>query len=161
MSPEEKARLIIDKNLESSGWVIQDRKDMNIHASLGVAVREFPTSTGEVDYALFIEGVPVVVIEAKREESGENLTSVEEQTARYAGSEFKNVPNGYKIRFVYEATDKLIRFTDYNDKSFRSRKVFAFHRPETLKKWADSKDTIRNNISASRSLIRRVSAIVR
>ncbi len=146
MSPEEKARLIIDKNLESSGWVIQDRKDMNIHASLGVAVREFPTSTGEVDYALFIEGVPVGVIEAKREESGENLTSVEEQTARYAGSEFKNVPNGYKIRFVYEATDKLIRFTDYNDKSFRSRKVFAFHRPETLKKWADSKDTIRNNM---------------
>lgn len=146
MSPEEKARLIIDKNLESSGWVIQDRKDMNIHASLGVVVREFPTSTGEVDYALFIEGVPVGVIEAKREESGENITSVEEQTARYAGSEFKNVPNGYKIRFVYEATDKLIRFTDYNDKSFRSRKVFAFHRPETLKKWADSKDTIRNNM---------------
>ena len=35
-------------------------------ASLGVAVREFPTSTGPVDYALFIEGVPVGIIEAKK-----------------------------------------------------------------------------------------------
>lgn len=146
MSPEEKARKTIDKNLECSGWMIQDKNKMNIHASLGVAVSEFPTSTGKVDYALFIDGDPVGVIEAKREESGEVLTSVEEQSARYADSEFKNVPAGYKIRFVYEATDKLIRFTDYNDIKYRSRKVFAFHRPETLQYWLGQKDTIRNNM---------------
>ena len=62
MSPEEKARQIIDQKLIQSGWIIQDTKQMNISASLGVAVREFPTSTGEVDYALFVNGLPVGVI---------------------------------------------------------------------------------------------------
>ena len=46
MTPEEKARLAIDEKLNQSGWVIQDMKRLNLSASLGVAVREFPTSTG-------------------------------------------------------------------------------------------------------------------
>ena len=94
MSPEEKAREIIDEKLKQSGWIVQDMREMNINASLGVAVREFPTSTGEVDYALFVDGDPVGVIEAKREELGESITSVEEQSARYATSEFKWVAPG-------------------------------------------------------------------
>ncbi len=53
MTPEEKARLVIDEKLQQSGWIIQDMKKLNLStSSLGVAVREFPTSTGEVDYAL-------------------------------------------------------------------------------------------------------------
>lgn len=70
MGPEEKARLEIDRKLTQAGWIIQDRKCLNLLADLGVAVREFPTSTGEVDYALFVEGTPVGVVEAKREEQG-------------------------------------------------------------------------------------------
>ena len=66
MSPEEKARLAIDQKLVQSGWVIQDMKQLNLSAGLGVAVREFPTSTGEMDYALFIDGTPVGFAEAKR-----------------------------------------------------------------------------------------------
>ena len=50
MKPEEKSRLTIDKKLIESGWVIQDVKSLNLSASLGIAVREFPTSTGPVDY---------------------------------------------------------------------------------------------------------------
>ena len=58
MSPEAKAREEIDKKLIMSGWVIQDMKELNLTAGIGVAVREFPTSTGPVDYALFVEGTP-------------------------------------------------------------------------------------------------------
>lgn len=83
MSPEEKARLVIDQKLIQSGWVIQDMSQLDLSAGLGVAVREFPTSTGEVDYALFVDGVPVGVAEAKRTESAENITTVEEQSVRY------------------------------------------------------------------------------
>ncbi|MEE0685908.1 MAG: hypothetical protein UEA60_04565 [Lachnospiraceae bacterium] len=54
MSPEEKARLVIDEQLKQSGWIIQDMKDLNLAAGRGVAVREYPTSSGEVDYALFV-----------------------------------------------------------------------------------------------------------
>ena len=146
MKPEEKSRLTIDKKLIESGWVIQDVKSLNLSASLGVAVREFPTSTGPVDYALFIEGVPVGVIEAKKTDEGENITGVEGQSSRYANSTFKWIKSIYRIRFAYEATDKLTRFTDYNDIKYRSRTVFSFHRPETLSALLKQADTVRNNM---------------
>lgn len=146
MTPEEKARLIIDEKLCQAGWVIQDMNRLNLAVSLGVAVREFPTSTGKVDYALFIDGQPAGVVEAKREESGQSITDVEIQSGRYANSTFKWVREDYFIRFVYEATDKLIRFTDYKDIKYRSRTVFSFHRPETLRELLKQPDTIRNNM---------------
>lgn len=146
MKPEDKARVTIDKKLIESGWTIQDVKSLNLSASLGIAVREFLTSTGPVDYALFLEGIPVGVIEAKKSELGENITSVESQSARYATSTFKWIKNEYRIRFAYEATDKLTRFTDYDDIKYRSRTVFSFHRPETLLALLKQPDTIRNNM---------------
>lgn len=146
MKPEDQARISIDKKLIESGWIIQDVKSLNLSASLGVAVREFPTSTGPVDYALFIEGIPIGVIEAKKSEVGENITSVEIQSARYANSTFKWVKCEYRIRFAYEATDKITRFTDYNDIKYRSRTVFSFHRPETLRTLLKQADTVRNSM---------------
>lgn len=146
MTPEEKARCVIDDKLCQSGWVIQDLKRLNLTASLGVAVREFPTSTGEVDYALFVDGKPVGVVETKQSQAGQSIIDVEVQSGRYANSTFKWVKNDYTIRFAYEATDKLICFTDYKDIKYRSRTVFSFHRPETLFDLIQQPDTIRNNM---------------
>ena len=146
MTPEQKARKIIDEKLLTSGWTIQDVKRLNPNAAVGVAVREFPTDTDPVDYALFVNGTPVGVIEAKKSEEGENITTVEGQSSRYANSTFKWIKCEYKIRFAYEATDKLTRFTDYNDEKYRSRTVFSFHRPETLASLIRRNDTIRNNM---------------
>lgn len=146
MSPEQKAREIIDRKLVESGWIIQDVKQLNPSVSLGVAVREFPTSTGLVDYALFIEGKPVGVVEAKKGDAGENITTVEMQSARYAHSTFKWVNYEYRIRFAYEATDELTRFTDYDDVNYRSRNIFSFHQPQTLQKLLAASDTIRNQM---------------
>ena len=130
MTPEQKAREAIDQRLIQAGWILQDMRQLNPMAGPGVAVREFPTSTGPVDYALFVDGIPVGVVEAKADEKGENITTVEGQSSRYAGSTFKWVKAGYRIRFAYEATGKLTRFTDYNDQKYRSRRIFSFHRPE-------------------------------
>ena len=146
MTPEQRAREVIDRKLLQSGWIIQDVKSLNPMAAMGVAVREFPTSTGEVDYALFVEGVPVGVVEAKKSEAGEDITAVEKQSARYANSSFKWVKCEYRIRFAYEATDKLTRFTDYADIKYRSRKVFSCHRPETLAALLKQPNTLRNNM---------------
>lgn len=146
MTPEQEVRVVIDKKLEQSGWVIQNFAQVNIGAALGVAVREYPTDTGPVDYALFIDGEPVGVIEAKKSSIGENITVVEEQSARYATSSFKWINREYTIRFAYEATDKLIKFTDYKDIKYRSRRVFSFHRAEHLKSLLQASDTIRNNM---------------
>lgn len=146
MTPEERARELIDKRLEQSGWVIQDMRQVNPMASLGVAVREYPTSTGPVDYALFVDGIPVGVVEAKKDDLGETITTVEKQTDRYANSRFKYINIDYRIRFAYEATGELTRFTDYNDIKYRSRRVFSFHRPETLLRMLREDDTLRNRL---------------
>ena len=146
MTPEAKAREAIDARLVRAGWVVQDLAKVNPMASLGVAVREYPTSTGPVDYALFVGGRPVGVIEAKKDDAGENITAVEGQSGRYANSKFKYISVDYRIRFAYEATGELTRFTDYDDQKYRSREVFSFHRPETLKALLAQRDTIRNNM---------------
>ena len=135
MSPEEKARLEIDKKLEAAGWVIQDLSDINIHASLGVAVREFQTTDGhEVDYALFVDGTPVGLIEAKEDNKGVGLTNdAHEQNMGYVKTGLKNYEDEKdELRFIYEATSILTRFTDLKDPEPCTRDIFSFHRPETL-----------------------------
>jgi type I restriction enzyme R subunit len=138
MTPENQARQIIDQKLTDSGWVIQDLKKLNFSAGLGVAVREFPTDSGPADYVLFIDRKPVGVIEAKAE--GTILTPVEEQSGRYATSKLKWVSapgqaDKQSLRFTYESTGTETQFTDNADPAPRSREIFSFHRPETLRDW--------------------------
>jgi type I restriction enzyme, R subunit len=83
MTPEEKARQKIDSLLELAGWKVHDLRYYNPNESLGVAIREFPLSTGEADYALFIDRKAVGVIEAKPE--GTTLGGVDSQSGKYAG----------------------------------------------------------------------------
>ena len=152
LKPEQKARYFIDKRLRDAGWVIQNLNKLNLRAGRGVAVREFETSTGPVDYALFVDGVLCGVVEAKKDEEGHNITSVEHQSYRYAGSTITYGDKSARIRFVYEATGVLTRFTDYDDKSYRSREVFSFHRPETLAELLADSDTLRNRLTRFPSL---------
>ena len=89
MTPETKARQKIDQKLAQAGWVIQDMKQLNLGAAVGVAVREYPTDTGPADYLLFVNRNAVGVIEAKKDSAGENLTVTENQTERYANAALK------------------------------------------------------------------------
>ena len=89
---------------------MQDVKEFNPKAALGVVVREWQTNSGPCDYLIFIDGVPCGLIEAKKRDKGEKLTAVAEQTRRYAESEFKYAPADIDIRFAHEATDVLTRF---------------------------------------------------
>ena len=65
-TPEQIARDNIDKQLIDCGWIIQNKKQINLNAGLGVAVTEYQTDVGPADYVLFVDGKPVGVIEAKR-----------------------------------------------------------------------------------------------
>jgi type I restriction enzyme R subunit len=67
--------------LEATGWAVQDHKDLNLGASLGVVVRDFPLKSGFADYMLFIDSKAVGVVEAKPE--GTTLGGVSEQSERY------------------------------------------------------------------------------
>lgn len=144
--PEQIARDNIDKQLIACGWVIQDKDKINLNASLGVVVRYYLTQDGkETDYVLFIDKKPVGVIEAKREEEGHRLTTVEEQSNEYANSKLKYLNND-PLPFVYESTGDVTRFTDFRDPKPRSRPVFTFHRPETFRTWLKTEKSLRASL---------------
>ncbi|MFN7205149.1 MAG: DEAD/DEAH box helicase family protein, partial [Burkholderiales bacterium] len=147
MTPEIKARQLIDQKLEQAGWVIQDMKALNLGASLGVAVREYPTDTGPADYVLFVKRQAVGVIEAKKDSAAENLTAVEQQTERYATATLKWRTDQTPLRFLFQATGQIIRFTDNADPAPRSREIFHFFRPESLAGWAEQPDTLRRRLA--------------
>ncbi|MDD3120258.1 MAG: DEAD/DEAH box helicase family protein, partial [Candidatus Gracilibacteria bacterium] len=137
-NPEFEARKNIDNLLIMSGWVIQDIKELNIMASLGVAVREFPLDKGNgyVDYLLYVDGKAIGIIEAKKE--GSTLVGVETQSLKY----INGIPDWvdcYKnpLPFSYESTGIETRFTNYLEPDAKSRQVFAFHKPETLLEWVN------------------------
>uniref|UniRef100_UPI002FC6AE80 DEAD/DEAH box helicase family protein n=1 Tax=Devosia sp. TaxID=1871048 RepID=UPI002FC6AE80 len=147
MTPEARARLLIDQKLEAAGWVVQDTKQLNLGAAPGVAVREYPTDTGPADYVLFVNREPIGVIEAKRDEAGENLTAHETQTERYANATLKWRKNQQPLKFLYESTGQIIHFTDGRDPHPRARELFHFFRPETLAEWADQTDSLRRKLA--------------
>ncbi len=145
LTPEQQARTQIDNQLVLAGWVIQDKKRLNLYQSLGVAVREMDTDTGPADYMLFIDGKACGIIEAKRE--GTNLGQVAEQSGRYASSQTKNIrrwaEDDEPLPFLYEATNVEIYFRDERDSKPRSRIVFHFHQPETCHRWLKEETTFR------------------
>ena len=147
ITPEVKARLQIDKNLIQTGWIIQNKNQLNLSAGLGIAVREYPTDSGPADYILFIDKKPVGVIEAKKLEEGVRLTQIEDQTSKYAESHLKWFLNSKPLRFRYESTGELTRFTDSNDNIHRSRLIFNFQKPQTLQEWLKQDDTLRNKLA--------------
>jgi len=142
MKAEEKARQKIDQLLEAAGWQVQDYQDLNLSASLGVAVREFPMEEGFADYLLFVGGKALGVVEAKP--AGTTLSGVAEQTTKYLVSIPVNVPHiQAPLPFAYESTGEETFFRDLRDPEPRSRRLFAFHRPETLKEWLAQGDSLR------------------
>lgn len=142
-NPEQKARDTIDALLKQAGWVVQSAKKIDLSAGLGQAVREYQTDVGPADYVLFVDKKAVGVIEAKREEEGQRLTTHEPQTEGYATAKLKWVNNKEPLPFLYESTGIITRFTDGRDPKPRSREVFNFHRPETLKEWLAQGDSLR------------------
>lgn len=144
-NPEQRARDKIDAALLQSGWVIQNKKQLNLNAGLGIAVREYQTDIGPADYVLFVNKKPIGIIEAKRAEEGVHLTVHEVQSEGYATAKLKMLNND-KLPFVYESTGELTRFTDYRDPKPRSRPVFTFHRPETFNEWIKLETSLRTSI---------------
>ena len=153
MTPEESARKKIDVLLGAAGWLVQDYKDLNLGAGVGVAVREFPLKAGFADYMLFVERHAVGVVEAKPE--GTTLSGVSEQTEKYLRSFPDGVPHvGDVLPFAYESTGAETFFRDIRDPDSRSRRVFAFHKPETLHEWVHQEHTLRARLKAMPPLIK-------
>ena len=134
---EQRARVLIDAQLTAAGWVVQDRKDLNLFAGPGVGVREVVMAAGHgrVDYLLYVDRQVVGVIEAKP--AGTALSGVEWQSAMYATGlpadhRKRAVVVAGRLPFVFEASGTETHFTNGFDPDPRARRVFAFPKPGTL-----------------------------
>jgi len=146
--PEKLARRQIDAQLAACGWIVQDYKQFNPSAGRGIALREAPLKSGTCDYLLLVDRKAAGVIEAKKE--GTLLSGVAEQSAHYA----VNLPDFIQsvlagtLPFLYESTGVETFFRDERDPAARSRRVFSFHRPETLAAWLTEPETLRARLAA-------------
>lgn len=141
-TPEQLARQKIDAVLAAAGWELQDKCAFNRHAAAGVAVREFALPNGECDYLLFIGGKAAGVIEAKP--AGHTLGGVDVQSEKYMVKLPEHLARwADRLIFHYESTGDETLFRDTRDPHARSRRVFAFHRPETLLASVKEQDTLR------------------
>ena len=142
MIPEQEARVNIDRLLEQAGWSVQNADSINLYASSGVAVREFPLKSGHgtADYLLYVNQKAAGVVEAKPE--GSTLTGVEVQSEKYSTGLPDNLPAHLRpLPFLYESTGAETQFTNRLDPEPRSRRVFSFHSPQTIAKWIGVSET--------------------
>ena len=142
MTPEQEARVNIDRLLEQAGWSVQNADSINLYAGSGVAVREFPLKSGHgaADYLLYVNQKAAGIVEAKPE--GSTLTGVEVQSEKYSTGLPDNLPAHHNpLPFLYESTGSETQFTNRLDPEPRSRLVFSFHTPRTLAKWIGSSET--------------------
>lgn len=129
--------MLIDQQLSKAGWVVQDKKDLNVFSGQGVAVREvvMKAGHGRVDYLLYVDKAVVGVIEAKPQ--GTPLSGVEWQSAMYAEGlppevRLKALTRDGRLPFVFEASGSETHFTNGFDPEPRARAIFNFPKPATL-----------------------------
>lgn len=139
LAAEQRARVLIDRQLADAGWSVQDKADRNLFAADGVACREvvMKQSHGRADYLLHVDKKVVGVIEAKPE--GTTLSGVEWQSAMYAtglppDTRLRAITVDGRLPFVFEASGSETHFTNGYDPEPRARRLFNFPKPPTLAK---------------------------
>lgn len=149
--PEGHSRQKVDRLLADAGWVLQDRDAFDRNAALGVAVREFPLPAGFCDYLLLVGGKAAGVIEAKK--TGVTLSGVADQSEKYALRPPEHLARWDEfLIYHYESTGEETFFRNLRDPKARSRRLFAFHRPETLHDWVRQPETLRARLRHMPSL---------
>jgi len=91
------------------------------------AVEEYPTANGPADYALFVNGKLLGIIEAKKVAVGPQ--NVLEQAKRYAKGAFHGEGrwDGYRVPFLYASNGEIIWHFDVRHPRNISRRISDFH----------------------------------
>lgn len=120
----------IDKRLRAANppWeIIPHREGLDCSQLACHAVTEFPTENGPADYALFVAGQFLGILEAKK--VSVNPQNVLEQAKRYSAGATQGPGNwnGLRVPFLFASNGELIRFLDARDEKPASRPLAGFH----------------------------------
>ena len=141
MTPEEKARVKIDQMFEDAGWQVVDR-DFYSPTLTAAAIREgLLNGNREADYFLFINGMAVGVLEAKRKEVNVTAFMVCEQAELYA----RGVPDCYKafsrpLPIIYQSNGEETYFRDFRDEDGDLIEINRIHTPKEIVKMLGIED---------------------
>src|SRR5205809_846929 len=123
----------IDTRLKRNGWrLVRFAPGLDLKRLDKVAVEELPTANGPADYALFVGGQMLGILEAKKVTV--NPQNVLEQAKRYARGVFDAVGewNGFRVPFLYASNGTIIWHVDTRTKKLVSRMISNFHTPDAL-----------------------------
>lgn len=126
----ETRKTLIDTQLKAlkPSWDIVPYKDgMETSILLRHAVEEFPTENGPADYALFVKGKLLGILEAKK--ITVNPQNVLEQAKRYSSDCKKTIGSwgSFKVPFLYSSNGNQIWFADVREENYYSRELLDFH----------------------------------
>lgn len=81
---EQRARTEMERLAEAGGWLVQNYKQAQIHATRGVTIRTFSLNPGfrEADSLCYVNARAARVIETRKD--GAALTGVEVQSGMYS-----------------------------------------------------------------------------
>ena len=133
MTPEEKARVKIDRLFADAGWKVINRDEYEPTMN-AVAIREgLLNGNLEADYFLLLGGKACGVLEAKREDVDISSSSVSEQVTTYA----KSVPNYYQawlkpLPLLYKSNGKVVDFQDYRICNDSWDEINRIHTPKEV-----------------------------
>ena len=119
--------------LHTLGWSrIHYERDLETGGLESHIVEEYRVATGIVDYALFVRGLLIGIIEVKRLTG--NLELAMEQAKQYSKGSFDGVGNwrGYRVPFLYSSNGEVIYFYDVRNESNLSEPLSSFHTPQAL-----------------------------
>ena len=123
----------IDNRLKQKGWqLVRFSPALDLKALDRTVVEELPTANGPADYALFVKGQLLGIIEAKKVTV--NPQNVLEQAKRYAAGVFDAAGewNGYRVPFLYASNGTLIWHVDTRPDKLIARTISDFHTPDAL-----------------------------
>ena len=136
MTPEEKARVKIDQMFEEAGWQVVDR-DFYSPTITAAAIREgLLEGNHEADYFLFLNGMAVGVLEAKRKEVDVTSDVVCEQAIRYT----RYVPiDRYRaftrlLPFIFVSNGEETYFRDCRDEESNLEPINRIYTPKEMVK---------------------------
>lgn len=132
-SERETRRQRIDPLLRSAGWkLVPFEPGHKPNRWTHHAVTEYETANGPADYALFVDGQILGIVEAKKVSLGPQgvLTQAQRYSRGVTESPFSF--RGYRVPFLYSTNGEVCWFHDVRHDLNRSREVRGFHTPSGL-----------------------------
>jgi type I restriction enzyme, R subunit len=118
----------IDPRLDEQGW----QRGPCATSPQPHRTEEHETENGPADYVLWLDRIPVAVVEAKKLTVGpQNVLTQAERYARGLGDTPYNF-GGLRAPFLYATSGEVTWFHDVRHPLNRSRKVAQFHTPSAL-----------------------------